>query len=124
MCKAQLVSQVYVLETFLAGQVVHRLPHLFSQGSFVGQRFRQMDGRGILSSFVLSLKVGYRLLQPVQQAASPFGVVGSVSRGVGCHFRPVHRLHRQINQLHRHGRAYGALEQLPHSLPVSLVEPP
>ena len=31
-------------KTFLARQVVHRLPHLFSQGSLVGQLFWQMDG--------------------------------------------------------------------------------
>ena len=32
-CRVFINRQVYVLETFLAGQVVHRLPHLFSQAT-------------------------------------------------------------------------------------------
>ena len=43
-------------KTFLARQVVHRLPHLFSQGSLVGQLFWQMDGGASSPPLVLCLQ--------------------------------------------------------------------
>ena len=83
-----------------------------------------MGNGSVFSRFVLSLKVGYRTLQPLQEPSQSLGVVAPVQRGVGDHLRTIHRLNRQVHQLHRHCRTHRTLEQLPHGLPMPSVEPP
>ncbi len=57
----------------LIREIVHRLPHLLSQDLLVSQLLRQMGNSSVFSRFVLSLKVGYRTLQPLQQTTQSLG---------------------------------------------------
>ena len=82
---------------FLTGEVGHRQPYLLSQNLLVGQFLRQAGNGSVFSRLVLSLKVGYRPLQTLQQPPQSRSIVAPVYRGAGGYLRPIHRLDRQIH---------------------------